>query len=111
MTGRSDFLRTWIEERENHALVPSVEKGRCKDVFLPALGERHVRFEGKADMAYRWAEGQYDRLPGLAVDLVRRPVSAIVAKTPAVPTVKAPLNQFYLILTVILSDTTGGLNG
>ena len=28
---------------------------------------------------YRWAEGQYDRLPELAAELVRRPVSAIVA--------------------------------
>ena len=28
---------------------------------------------------FRWAEGQYERLPALAADLVRRPVSVIVA--------------------------------
>ena len=39
---------------------------------------------------YRWAEGQYDRLPGLADDLVRRRVSVMVAtSTPAVLTAKA----------------------
>jgi ABC-type uncharacterized transport system substrate-binding protein len=32
---------------------------------------------------YRWAEGQYDRLPRFAVDLVRRQVTVIAANSPA----------------------------
>ena len=32
---------------------------------------------------YRWAENQLDRLPALAVDLVRLPVAVIVVNAPA----------------------------
>src|SRR5262249_1261415 len=34
---------------------------------------------------YRWAEGQYDRVPALAADLVRQKVSVIVANYPPHP--------------------------
>jgi putative ABC transport system substrate-binding protein len=39
---------------------------------------------------YRWAENQYDRLPGMAVDLVRRQVTVLTAATtPAALAAKA----------------------
>jgi putative ABC transport system substrate-binding protein len=44
---------------------------------------------------YRWAESQYDRLPGLAADLVRRQVDVIFAGSlPAVVAARRPRRQF-----------------
>src|SRR4029453_8399438 len=50
------------------------------------LGLRdHGYVEGRTiSIEYRWAEGQYDRLPGLAAELVARKVALIITQgTPA----------------------------
>jgi putative tryptophan/tyrosine transport system substrate-binding protein len=58
------------EDSSNAAGLPIFRKGLSENGFVEG---RNVAVE------YHWSEGDYHRLPGLAADLVRRPVAAIVA--------------------------------
>ena len=51
---------------------------------------------------FRWAEGHYDRLPGMAADLVRRKVAVLVATggSPAVLAAKAATTTVPIVFTI-----------
>jgi ABC-type uncharacterized transport system substrate-binding protein len=71
-------------------------------------GEGYV--EGRnVTIEYRWAEGQYERIPAMAADLVSRNVGAVVANYPPVLEAKKATGTIPIVFTSAADPVKVGL--
>src|SRR5262245_54761943 len=90
---------------------------RSRDTDTPLLAAFHRGLnetgyvEGQnVAIEYRWADGQYDRLPVLATDLVRRRVIVMAAtSTPAALAAKAATSAIPIVFTTAADPIAVGL--
>lgn len=81
-----------------HSKSPDAVSGEV-NAFKRGLNEAGYIEGQNVAIEYRWADGQFDRVPGLLADLVRRPLAVLVAGGGTVQAVKAAGTSIPTIFT------------
>ena len=92
--------------------IGSVESdGFRATAFRQCLNEEGYVDNQNVLIEYRWAENQYDRLPDLAVDLVRRPVTVLfaVGGTPSALAARAATSTIPIVFNLGIDPVQSGL--
>ena len=77
--------------------------------FLQGLKEAGYVEGRNVAIEYRWVEGQYEKLPAIAAELVHHPVAVIVANSPGVLAVKAQTATIPIVFTTARDPVEIGL--
>lgn len=79
-------------------------------LFRRGLTEAGFIIGQNVAIEYRWAEGQYQRLPAMAVELVRHPVDVILAQAPpAALAARSATTTIPIIFSVGVDPVASGL--